>query len=199
MKRAAPVGAIAAACVLLPQAASAHLASTGLGPVYDGIYHFALTPEQFLPMAAFSLFAGLRGPRHARFALFALPVAWLAACLSGFVFDANQAAIVSATSVLACGALLAANIAVPPPITAAAAIALGASLGLAYGLPTGAGGPAVIGALGAALGIFVLFALLASVSLPLRRAVPIIAVRVAGSWTAALGLLLLGWWVHNRA
>lgn len=52
--------------------ASAHLVSTGLGPLYDGITHFALTPEELLPMAALALPAGLRGPAHARLVVFTL-------------------------------------------------------------------------------------------------------------------------------
>jgi len=41
--------------------ASAHLVTTGLGPVYDGIGHLVLTPEDFVPVLAIALFAGLRG------------------------------------------------------------------------------------------------------------------------------------------
>jgi urease accessory protein len=43
----------------------------------------------------------------------------------------------------------------------------------------------------------VLVALVSSAALPLRGGWPVIAVRVLGSWTAATGLLLVGWFVHN--
>jgi hypothetical protein len=56
----------------------------------------------------------------------------------------------------------------------------------------------VSGTLAAAACVFVLMALMASVSLPLRRIQAVIAVRVAGSWTAALGLLMAGWFMHGR-
>ena len=36
---------LTAAAVLLPAPAYAHLVNSGLGPFYDGIGHFALTPE----------------------------------------------------------------------------------------------------------------------------------------------------------
>ena len=39
----------------------AHLIETGLGPVYDGIAHFALTPEDLIPALALAVLAGLRG------------------------------------------------------------------------------------------------------------------------------------------
>ena len=37
---------------LEPATSHAHLVNTGLGPVYDGVSHFALTPEDLLPALA---------------------------------------------------------------------------------------------------------------------------------------------------
>jgi hypothetical protein len=45
----------------------------------------------------------------------------------------------------------------------------------------------------------VLFALAASVTLPLSRLWMIVAARVAGSWVAAAGLLLAGWLLRYGA
>jgi hypothetical protein len=69
-----------AACALLlwPWRAEAHLVTTGLGPVYDGIGHLVLTPEDWVPVVALALFAGLRGAAAGRGALCLLPVAWVA-------------------------------------------------------------------------------------------------------------------------
>ena len=55
--------AAAAAALLLPATLHAHLVNTGLGPFYDGVSHFALTPEDLLPALALALFAGQRGAR----------------------------------------------------------------------------------------------------------------------------------------
>lgn len=178
-----------------PKPASAHLTSTGLGPAYDGIYHFALSPEQIFPMAALALFAGRRGPAHARYATFLLPSAWLCACLAGGAPSLAMAALLPAIALLAAGALLASDVSAPPIVTAALVVLLGVTLGALYGTPTFS----VAGDLAASACVFVMVALLASVSLPLRRMPAIIAVRVAGSWTAALGLLLVGWFLHGRA
>ena len=41
--------------------------------------------------------------------------------------------------------------------------------------------------------VFVVFAVAASITLPLTRAWMVVAVRVSGSWLAASGLLLAGW------
>jgi hypothetical protein len=179
--------------LLLPETASAHLASTGLGPVYDGVYHLALTPRQVLPMAALALFAGLRGPAHARQVCLILPLAWLLACIAGPGWVGDRSGLICAVALLLTGGLLASAVAVPAAVTAGLAAVLGLVLGCCYDAPPGFGPSAG----GLAL-VMVLLALLASVSLPLRRLQAVIAVRVAGSWTAALGLLLVGWWVHGR-
>ena len=174
-------------------AASAHLASTGLGPVYDGVYHLALTPRQILPMAALALYAGLRGPAHARLVLAIVPLTWLIACVAGPAWNGDGAALICAIVVLASGGLLASAVPLTPSATAAVAGIAGIALGCCYDAPAGFGASAG----GVAL-VFVVLALLASISLPLRRLAGLIAVRVAGSWTAALGLLLIGWWIHGR-
>jgi len=38
-----------------PSEAAAHLGTTGMGPVYDGIGHFLLTPEDLVPVLALAL------------------------------------------------------------------------------------------------------------------------------------------------
>ena len=46
-------------CGALP--ADAHLNSTGMGPFYDGLMHFLMSPEDIVPVLALALLAGLRG------------------------------------------------------------------------------------------------------------------------------------------
>jgi hypothetical protein len=62
--------------------AEAHLNSTGMGPIYDGLVHFLTSLEDLVPVLALALLAGLRGPSYGRRALFVLPSAWL---LGGFL------------------------------------------------------------------------------------------------------------------
>ncbi len=186
---------LAALLALVPGAASAHLVSTGIGPVTDGAWHFALSPEQFLPMAAFALLAGLRGPVHARRVMFILPVAWLVAVLVAIPLPVGWASIVMAGAFLLTGGLLAADIKLSPTAIAVFAVLLGAVGGGAYGAEDWS----VLATLGAAFTIFVLMALVSSAVLSLRVGWGVIAVRVLGSWTAATGLLLAGWMLHGRS
>jgi urease accessory protein len=185
---------LAAALALLPGVASAHLVSTGFGPVTDGVWHFVLSPEQSLPMAAFGLLAGLRGPAHARRALFVLPSVWLAVALAGVALPAGWGPVVMAVAFLLTGGLLAANARLSPNLIAALAGLLGAVSAGAYG----AEDASILATLGGAFTIFVLFALVSSAALSLKAGWTVIAVRVLGSWTAATGLLLVGWTLHSQ-
>jgi hydrogenase/urease accessory protein HupE len=185
---------IAAALCLLPQPALAHLVTTGLGPAYDGISHFLMSFEDLLPVIAMALLAGLNGPAGGRRALFVLPAAWLVGGLGGFVTgSAPLPGVATGVSALALGGLVAADRRLSPAMISALAVVLG----LLHGWLNGAGiaaanreGLAVL-AIGGA--VFVSVALLAALATSLRSSAPRIAIRVAGSWIAAVGLLLIGW------
>jgi urease accessory protein len=69
-------------CLCSPRA-EAHLVTTGLGPVYDGIAHLALSPADLAVVMALTLLAAVRGPRQGRFLLALLPAAWMAGGLNG--------------------------------------------------------------------------------------------------------------------
>jgi hydrogenase/urease accessory protein HupE len=186
--------AVAAAIVLWPATAHAHLVTTGLGPFYDGVSHFALTPEDFLPAIALALLAGQRGSRAGRLALFALPVAWLAGGLVGLAVPTiHSATALTTVSFLVLGGLVAAEARLGPEWVTALAVLLG----LLHGYQNGAAmAQARLGALGLAgivSTLFVTVALAAALVVAIRAPWGRIAVRVAGSWIVAMGLLLLGW------
>jgi hydrogenase/urease accessory protein HupE len=165
-----------------------------LGPLYDGISHLFLSFEDLLPVVALSLLAGLNGPKASRLALFVVPAAWLAGGLAGLAVGAPLVpGAVTAASFLVLGGLTAADRRLPPP----AVTALAAALGLLHGWLNGAGiagaGREALGLVGIVSAVFVVVALFAAFVVWLRPAWTRIAVRVVGSWIAAIGLLLLGW------
>ena len=184
--------ALCVGTLLRPSDAAAHLVTTGMGPVYDGIGHLLLTPEDLVPVLALALFAGLRGATQGRRAMFLLPVAWLAGGLLGLRVTAAPVFPVPALSFLILGALLAADVQLPANGVATVAVVLGLVHGVLNGaaLRQGAGG---FGLLGIMAALFVLLALASAFVVSLERPWTRIAVRVAGSWIAASGLLLLGW------
>ena len=82
------IGTLAGA--LLPRSASAHLVTTGLGPVYDGITHVLMSPDDLVPIIALALLAGLNGPAAGRSALFGLTGAWLVGGIFGVLTAAGR-------------------------------------------------------------------------------------------------------------
>jgi hydrogenase/urease accessory protein HupE len=182
------------ALLLMPAIARAHLTDTGLGPIYDGVAHLLLSFDDLLPVIALALLAGLNGARAGRVVLFPLPAAWLAGGVAGaMAASVAPPPIVSALSMLALGVLTAAS----ARLRAALIVALAVGLGLVHGWLNGAAiaeaGREASGLLGIAGTVFVVVALASALVVSLRKPWTRIAVRVSGSWIAAVGLLMLGW------
>jgi len=179
--------------------AEAHLNTTGMGPLYDGLMHFLMSPEDFLPVLALALLAGLRGAAYGRRALFTLPTAWLLGGLAGISAAARSGnALVSAAWFLLLGGLLAADAKLSLPVTTALAALLGLYHGYLNGTGMGQFETASVALLGLVFAVFVLVALAAAFVVRLHAHWARIAVRVAGSWIAASGLLMLGWAFRTR-
>jgi hydrogenase/urease accessory protein HupE len=158
-----------------------------------------LSPEDFLPVLALALLAGLRGAAYGRRALFTLPAAWLLGGLAGISATArNGNALVSAAWFLLLGGLLAADAKLSLRVTTAIAALLGLYHGYLNGTGMGQSGTAAVALLGLVFAVFVLVALAAAFVVRLHAHWARIAVRVAGSWIAASGLLMLGWAFRAR-
>jgi urease accessory protein len=184
----------AGAVLLLPATSHAHLVNTGLGPFYDGVSHFALTPEDLLPALALALLAGQRGSRAGRLALFALPGAWLLGGLVGLAFPTiDSATALTTVSFLALGGLVAADARLGPEWVAGLALVVGLLHGYLNGAAMSQAKLGALGLLGIVSTLFVVVALAAAFVVALRAPWARIAVRVAGSWIVAIGLLMLGW------
>ena len=169
------------AFVMCALPAEAHLNSTGMGPFYDGLMHFLMSPEDIVPVLALALLAGLRGANHGRRALFTLPVAWLLGGLAGLsAMTTKPHPFIAAAWFLLLGGLLAADARISLRLTTA----LAAFVGLYHGYLNGIG----MGQFDTAAAFVV----------RLRAQWTRIAIRVAGSWIAASGLLMLGWAVRSR-
>ncbi len=197
---------LATACltiILSPARADAHLVTSGLGPVYDGIGHFFLSPGDALAALALALLAGLRGTAAGRRALFILPMAWLAGGLAGLTTmgwtSSLPEEITGALSFLLLGILIATDIALPAAVVAG----LGTLLGVSHGFFDGLGmheagaGHGVLQLLGVSATLFVLVSLVSATAVAARPVWARISVRVVGSWIGASGLLWAGWVLHG--
>jgi hydrogenase/urease accessory protein HupE len=177
----------------------AHLNSTGMGPFYDGLMHFLMSPEDIIPVLALALLAGLRGANYGRRTLFVLPTAWLLGALAGLTAAAaNPHPFAASAWFLLLGGLLAADAKLSLRLTTALAALLGLYHGYLNGTGMGLFETAAVAVVGLVFAVFVLIALAAALVVRLQAHWARIAVRVAGSWIAASGLLMLGWAVRTR-
>lgn len=191
---AAPLffGAALCAELLYPSDAGAHLVTTGMGPVYDGIGHLLLTPEDLIPALAVALYAGLRGKDPGRQALFLFPLAWLIGGFAGFLVTSAPVFPVHILSFLVLGGLIASDLGLPGTIITAMVITVGSIHGFYNGIAM-QGGPGIPGLFGISSILFVLVAIAAALVISIKAAWTRVVVRVAGSWIVAVGLLMLGW------
>ena len=187
--------------LIVAPSAHAHLMNTGFGPFYDGLAHLFVTPEDLLPVIALGLLAGLRGPRFGRAVLLALPLAWLVASTAG-VLLAQQLTPAAAEIILTIG--LGALLAADRPLPLGLVVGLAILLGLIHGILNGSElaktlSSAQMSNAGVVVALFVSVSLLAGQAASVRVRWARTAVRVAGSWIAAIGLLMLGWAMHVPA
>jgi urease accessory protein len=175
--------------------AQAHLVNSGIGPFYDGALHLLMSPADLLGIVALALLAGLRGVQAGRLAVLILPVAWGLGGIVGLSVPAYvELPGLSALSFLLLGVLVAIN---PSRLAPMAVAVLAALFGALHGLLNGSALAATDAGLTPLAGIvataFVAALLLAAFVATLHREPARIAVRVAGSWVAAVGILTLGW------
>ncbi len=92
--------------------AEAHMITTGLGPLHDGVAHFASTPKDSLTVVGLEVLGGLRGPAHGRWALVALTAFWFLGGAAGLLIARPTGTFNAPLSLLLVGCLVAA---VAPP------------------------------------------------------------------------------------
>jgi hydrogenase/urease accessory protein HupE len=173
-------------------AAEAHLVNTDLGPFYGGLVHPLTALEHLLPLVALGLLAGQQGSTAARRVLVLLPLglaggAWLSYPQPTW----TGIQVLNLLSLLVLGLLVAVNPRLPTGVTEGLSVIVGITHGAANGVAAAVPGVSrelfVAGLLTASA---VLATLVPALVLSLRAAWGVVAVRVAGSWIGAIGLLL---------
>ena len=184
---------VSLALILSGSPADAHLITTGLGPVYDGISHFLMSPEDLVPAFVLALLAGQGGPQAARRVLFLLPAGWLIGGLAGLSAATAPPADLTWLIFVLLGGLVAAHLRPPGAAVMAIAALLGLFKGFINGSAMSYAGSGLFSLVGIAATVFAVVALAAAAAIAITWPPARIAVRVLGSWTAATGLLLFGW------
>jgi urease accessory protein len=192
MRRFAIIVEVQSLLLLWPTRALAH-PMKGVGDFYAGMLHPMTAVECILSMVALSLLAGQQNRKTAIGILISFPFASVVGALLGLSIPVpHSVAIINTAAMAVLGILVAIN----RPLPFQLSIGLGAILGLTIGWANGGEltpetsafrfvpGLALAGLLVVTYGI----GLVRRLDVPWAR----IGVRVAGSWIAAVGILVLG-------
>lgn len=194
MKRVAQAVAVVAV-VLVSRDASAHLVSTRFGELYSGILHPLISLQHLVPWLALGMLAGLQQTATARPVLWAMPLfVGLGALLGGLLPASGFITWLNVSSFAVLGVLVALAVRLGQPLLLALTAVVGVSHGLANAAPELDARGQALYVLGVAIAAYVLIALVTAGSHVLagRAKWGSIALRAAGSWIAAIGLIFAG-------
>ncbi|KPC50560.1 HupE/UreJ family protein [Amantichitinum ursilacus] len=179
------------ALLLCPGLAQAHAAFVGAGDFYAGALHPLTSPEHLLLLLVFGLLLGQQGRAS-------LGLAWFALSALAGALLADRVGVDAGSGVLLLALLGGAALAVARPLPRLALWALVVAAGALYGLANGAAREGQMALYPFTAGVvLVAFLALAYLLQAAQRLwnLPVswvkVGVRVLGSWTVAIGLMVL--------
>ncbi len=168
--------------------------NSGVGPFYDGVAHFFITPEDILIVFCLALFGGLSGKQASRGLVLVLPLAWFIGSAVGRFSDFPALPVfLSGLGILVTGILVATAPAVPTWLPGTLAGVLGFLHGLMNGNALTQSSTLFLAAVGIVSSLVVVALITCAVTATLTQNWQRITARVLGSWGAAIGLLSLAW------
>lgn len=175
--------------------AHAHLVSTRFGELYNGMLHPLLALEHVVPWLALGLVGALAGSMTSRWAVAVFPLGvFVGVLVAAFVPGVEAVGVANLLSFVLLGGLVVANIALPKT----AFLIIVALIGLSHGYGNGSdelvGNALLLYATGVALAAYLIVTLVTAgaVALARQEAWGRIAIRAAGSWVLAIGLVFGG-------
>jgi urease accessory protein len=177
--------------LIFPLSALAH-PMKGVGDFYAGMLHPMTSVECVLPIIALSLLAGQQNRRTAIAILLSFPIAIVLGAWIGLILPVSPfIAVINTAAMAVLGILVALNRTLPLEIS----VIFSAVLGLTVGWANGGELTSSTSAYRFIPGLAVVSLLLISYGIGLVRSLDMpwtkIAVRVTGSWIAAVGILVL--------
>jgi urease accessory protein len=178
--------------VLFPSKVFAHLADGRFGDFYAGSFHLLTAIEHVIPLVALGLIAGQQGKKSSRAYVLLVPLALIVGTCIGINFSVNSYSVyVNSFSFLVIGGLIAWNKKLPMWMMFIIAIIFSIAHGFSNGTAFEFSLSKFNYTLGVAVAGLAVTSIFAGIVLSLNKDWQKIAVRVVGSWIAAIGLITL--------
>lgn len=184
-----------AVLLVLPSYAFAHLVSTRFGAVYTGISHPLSTLVHLIPWIALGLLAGLQGRLIARWIILLFPVSvFLGITFASFVSDLPHVGNINVLSLVLLGVLVAVNIKLGKTLFLFLVFFFGFTHGYDNAYTELSGKQWLLYSIGVCIAAYILITLITALTNLLVESQQwgVIAVRAAGSWIAAIGVIYTG-------
>ncbi|MCC8935090.1 HupE/UreJ family protein [Bradyrhizobium sp. Arg68] len=191
-------GWFAAALLLLPSAADAHIIAARLGDFYMGALHPFTDLQDVILWIAMGVLAGSLGASKGRWLILVFPLGLLAGLAVGRMFGAVTSGLADASMLLVIGVLLATAARIPTALLCAITFGLAALRGAANGSDLAPDTDRVLFAAGLACAGYIVVTLTMALTVMFRPTAAdptswrAIAVRALGGWIAAIGLMMAG-------
>lgn len=178
--------------LVLPIASEAHAISTTVGDFYGGILHTLLVIAHVFPFIALSIVAGQQGPDLARKGLVAFLAALLAGVVTAFYTGPITAVFyINIISLIVLGILAALSLKLPRWFLYSIITFFGFTHGFQNGTELNQTQSPILFITGLLTGGLILFTVIAALTVSIKKEWFQIALRVIGSWVAAIGLMLI--------
>jgi len=172
----------------------AHLVQTGLGSFADGAARLVLIPSDLLLVSGLSVLAVQQGTDSAARLRLALPLTWLLGGILGLqLLPELSTPWLNTIAFSLVGLLVAFQVPLGRRVHTTLVLWAGLWFGLVNGSALAFHEGAVLALLGGVVAVVALTGLLTVALAPPHPAWLRIGLRVAGSWIAASGLLMVGW------
>lgn len=187
--------------------AEAHIIAARLGDFYTGALHPLTDLQDIVLWLALGLFAGSLGPERGRWLVPVMPLGLLAGFSAELSFGVGAVGPLGNAALMVCvGLVLAAGLRLTTPMLCLLAFGLAFTRGAANADAVVTETNRVLFAAGLALAGYVAITLVMALTIAFRRAEfgprgdwKAIALRVCGSWIAAVGLMIGGFALKSAA
>jgi len=176
----------------------AHLVNARFGDFYAGLFHVITAIEHLLPMIALGLFAGQQNPRGARFSI----ISFFSCLLIGAIIGVNLPEIALLNYLCIFSLIITGGVVIIQWKTTSYWIIIiagfiGITQGLANGSSLGNGIQLINFIAGVATAGLVIVSIFTGMALSFIESWQKIAIRVLGSWIAAIGIMYLPYILMN--